>query len=105
MKNKIIAVLILVLLATSSCVVKKQQVGNYENQQGKEVVYDKGKDIYLFWDQVQLQKVDKNVNATDYEKVVKRNVFDALITYGTMGIVSYYSVKITIKESEQKEKE
>ena len=101
MKNKIIVALVFILLASSSCMVQKQQFGNYNNQQGKEVVYDKGKDIYLFWDQVPLQQVDKNMQTPDYEKVVKRNVFDAFVTFGTIGIVSYYTVKIKTKEPEK----
>ncbi|MCB2196415.1 MAG: hypothetical protein KQH79_11195 [Bacteroidetes bacterium] len=105
MKNRSLVVLLLILLATTSCVVKKQQYGNYENQIGKEVVYDKGKEIYLFWDQVPLQKLDKDLDMQNYEKVVKRNVFDTFITYGTIGIVSYYSVKINVKEQEQSDKE
>lgn len=104
MKNKSIIVLVLVLLVNASCMVQEQQFGNYENQEGEEVVYDKGKDIYLFWDQVPLQKVDKNMQTPDYEKVVKRNVFDAFVTFGTMGIVSYYTVKIKTKESEEQNK-
>lgn len=105
MKNKIITIPLLILLLTASCVVQKQQFGDYESQEGKEKIYEKGKDIYLFWDQVPLQRVDKDIDEENYEKVVKRNVFDAFITYGTIGIVSYYSVKIKIKEQDQNGKE
>lgn len=105
MKKIIVTILIVLTLIVSSCVVQKQQYGSYANQQGKEVVYDKGKDIYLFWDQVPLQKLDKDLDMQNYEKVVKRNVFDTFITYGTIGIVSYYSVKIKIKEQDQNDKE
>lgn len=96
-----IILLIVFSIGTISCSVQKEQYGNYANQPGKEIVNIKGKDIYLFWDQIQLQNVEKNVDTKDYEKVVKRNAFDGIITFGTMGIVSFYTVKIKIKQTKE----
>ena len=103
MKNRISILLVLLLFIIESCTIQKEQMGNYNEQPGKEIVYEKGKDIYLFWDQVQLQKVEKNLKTKDYEKIVKRNVFDGIITYGTMGIISFYTVKIKVKETTKKD--
>jgi len=97
----IISTLILLVLL-SSCTVQKEVVGNYNNINGKSRVYEKGKDVYLFWNQVQIQDVEDDLKIVDYEKVTKRTFFDNLIYYGTFGVVSYYSVKIKIKESDKK---
>ncbi len=89
---------IILLSLLFSCAATKTQVGNYNNTEGKTVVYEKGKDIYLFWDKIPLQKVEKKINIKDYEKIAKRNLFDNITYYGTMGIYSSYTVKIITKE-------
>ncbi len=84
-----------------SCKIEKVQVGNYNALEGKSIVYDKGKDIYLFWDQVPLQRLESKIEITDYEKIVKRNLFDNVVYYGSMGIFSFHTVKIVTKSSTQ----
>lgn len=85
--------------------VSKEQVGNYNSIEGNPEVYSKSKDIYLFWDVVPLRRTDKKIKLTDYEKVVKRNFFDNVIYYGTVGIFSFYTVKIKIKKPPEKAEE
>jgi len=82
-------------------VVERVQVGNYNQQEGRAKVYEKSKDIYLFWDRVPMRKTEKNLNLTDYEKIVKRNFFDAVVYYGTLGIFSFYTVEIKTKPSKE----
>jgi len=98
---KIISTLVLFILLTS-CAVQKEQFGNYVNIEGTSRVYEKGKDVYLFWNQVQIQDIEKDLDIENYEKITKRTFFDNLIYYGTFGVVSYYSVKIKIKDSDKK---
>jgi len=98
---KIISTLILFILL-SSCTVQKELVGNYNNTNGKSMVYEKGKDIYLFWNQVQIRDVEEDLKIVDYEKITKRNLFDNVVYYGTFGIVSFYSVKIKVKKTSEK---
>lgn len=87
-----------------SCKVQKEQVGNYSDETGKTIVYEKGKDIYLFWDQITLNKVEDHIEIKNYEKIIKRNIFDNIIYYGTFGVFSFYSVKIKVKEEKAQDK-
>ncbi len=102
LRNYLKVVLVVLMLSTTiSCKVNKEQFGNYETQTGKTVVYDKGKDVYLFWDKISLNKVEDNMQIQDYEKITKRNFFDNIIYYGTFGVFSFYTVKIKVKEDEK----
>ncbi len=99
--KRIIIITLLSLLITFSCTVSKEQVGNYNEMKGNATVYQKSKNFYLFWDLVPVQKIEKDLTITDYEIIIKRNFFDSVIYYGTIGIFSFYDVKIKIKESEE----
>ena len=101
MKQIIIIALLLLTLATS-CTVSRQQVGNYEEMEGKAIIYKTGKDFYLFWDQLPISSVEKKLEITDYEIIKKRRFFETIIYLGTIGIFSYYDIKVYIKESEEK---
>jgi len=103
MRNKLVFSLFFFLFI--SCKVEQVQVGNYNTLEGKLIVYDKGKDIYLFWDKLPLQRLEDNIKISDYEKIVKRNLFDNVIFYGTMGIFSLHTVKIMAKDSTQGKKD
>lgn len=100
-KRKLVIIITLLLLLTStSCVVSKQQVGNYDTEKCKNSQTVKGKDFYLFWNQLPVTKVADNVDAKNYEIVVKRNAFDAIIFYGSIGVFSFYTVKIKTCEKQ-----
>lgn len=98
MKQLKVIILFLGIFMFMSCSAQKEQIGNYENLKGKTITYEKGKNIYLFWDQVQLQNIEKDIKIKDYEKTTRRNVFDNVIYYGTFGMVSFYTVTIKTKE-------
>lgn len=87
-----------VLCFFTSCVVQKEQVGNYNNQEGKSIVHEKGKDFYLFWENISVRKVEDKIEVEDYEKIVRRSFFDNVVFYGTIGIFSFYTVEIKTKE-------
>lgn len=99
-KNLVIALAFVVLLLSTSCVVSKQQVGNYGTEKCKNSQTVKGKDFYLFWDQIPVSKVADNIETKNYEIVVKRNAFDALIFYGSIGIFSFYTVQVKTCEKQ-----
>ena len=106
MRNKLVfSSFVLFLLLFSSCKVEQVQVGNYSALEGKSIVYDKGKDFHLFWDKIPLHRIERNIKITDYEKIVKRNFFDNVIFYGTIGIFSFHTVKIMTKGSTQVKKD
>ncbi len=90
----------LVLIATS-CGVQRVPVGNYEKVDCTPKTLTKGKDLSLFWELIPVRKVEKTVKVTDYEKVVRRDVFDNIIFYGTAGIFSFKSVRIRVKDCEE----
>ena len=96
MNFKILFAVILSLVLVSSCVVSKEQFGNYDSSKYPTETIKKGKDFYLFWDKVPVKRIDKKLNIKDYEKIVRRNIFDVTLYYGTLGIFSFYSVKINV---------
>ncbi|PKP43608.1 MAG: hypothetical protein CVT95_12035, partial [Bacteroidetes bacterium HGW-Bacteroidetes-12] len=100
-RSVIVFVLLFVLLFGSSCSVKKVQVGNYQNIDCKKVVYKEDKDMLLFWNLVHVKKTEKGIKVKDYEKVSRRRFFDNVVFYGTAGILSFYTVKIYVKECDQ----
>ena len=101
MKQILIFTLLSLIIATS-CTVSRQQVGNYEEMEGKATVIKKGKDFYLFWDQLPVQSIEENLEITDYEIIKKRRFLDTVILLGTIGIVSSYDVKVKTKVSNKK---
>ena len=90
---------LLSLIFVTSCTVSRQQVGNYEEIEGKVTVIEKGKDFYLFWDLLPVQTIEENLKITDYEIIKKRRFLDSVILLGTIGIVSSYDVKVKTKVS------
>jgi hypothetical protein len=80
--------------------VSREQFGNYNEMEGNATVYRQDKNFYLFWNLIPVKKIEKELELADYEIVVKRNFFDTIIFYGTIGIFSFYTVKIKIKELE-----
>jgi hypothetical protein len=101
--KQIIITSLLSLIILSSCTVSKEQVGNYNNTEGKTTLYKKDKDFYLFWNLIPVKNIEKNLTITDYEIIYRRSFFDAIIYGGTLGIFSYYNVKIFIKESDEEQ--
>ncbi len=102
MNFKIILAIILSLLLITSCAVTKEQHGNYDSSKYQTETIKKGKDFYLFWDKLPIKRIDKKLDIENYEKVIKRGFFDATIYYGTLGIFSFYSVKIKAPKEDRK---
>ncbi|MFN2127164.1 MAG: hypothetical protein ACK2TU_04830 [Anaerolineales bacterium] len=98
--TRILFFIFLLFLITSSCTVSREQFGNYNEMEGNATVYRQDKNFYLFWNLIPVKKIEKELELADYEIVVKRNFFDTIIFYGTIGIFSFYTVKIKIKELE-----
>jgi hypothetical protein len=101
MKNLTLFLLLTTLLLASSCVVERTQVGTIEPGLLNQKTYKKGKDIYLFWNQLPLQKTERGLDIKNYEIIVKRNLFDVVVTYGTAGIFSFYTVIIKTERTKE----
>jgi len=104
MKKSTTIILLTLFLAffVSSCAVTRQQVGNYNEVECKPKVHKESKDLYLFWDLLPLRNTEKRLKVKNYEIVVKRSFFDNVAFYGTAGIVSFYTVKINIRNCDEK---
>lgn len=99
-KKSPLIIALLLLFVSSSCVVSKQQIGSFDASKCKTTETIKGKDFYLFWNQIKVKKISDDVKQKNYEIVIKRNVFDTFVFYGSIGIFSFYTVKIkTCKET------
>lgn len=90
-------IIILFVFGIVSCKVSQTNIGAFNPEQPSKVQC-KSKDIYLFWDLVQLQSTEEKCKVVNYEKVVKRNLFDNVVYYGTLGIFSFYTVKIKVNK-------
>jgi hypothetical protein len=104
MRQVSLLILLSIIILTSACAVKRVQVGNYDKKEGKATVIAKGKDFYLFWDQIPLKRVEKKIDVNDYEKVSRRKFFDVITFYGTLGIFSFYTVEIYAEKAEHIQK-
>lgn len=103
MKYKITLFFALFALISTSCAVSTVQVGNYADLDCKTQVIAKDKDIALFWELVPIRTVGKDLKLENYEKTTRRTFIDAVIYYGTMGIFSFKTAKIKVKECEENE--
>lgn len=92
-----ITILAVLFFLLNSCVVSRSTYGDFERTDCKTETFVKDKEIYLFWDKLPLQQITIPDTINNYQKVVKRNVFDGLVYYGTMGIISHYTVTYKIK--------
>lgn len=101
MKNKILIFLVVLLMAATSCTVSREQYGKYNKEEHDVKTLVKGKDLYLFWDQLSVSKTEHDVDIKHYEKIVKRGFFDFAVYIGTLGIFSFYSVEIKVPEKKK----
>jgi len=102
MKTKYAIILFLVVINFSSCVVSREQMGNYNSIEGKSKTIRVDQEINLFWDMVPLQKVATKNGLKDYEIIKRRNLFNTITYYGTVGIFSSYKVTIKTKQADIK---
>jgi len=92
--------MILVVVAiTSSCLTTKTNVGSYKETEGKEYVYAKGKQMWLFWGTMPIGRTNVNTPKDgNCQIVTKFNVGDALISGLTGGIITSYTIKVNAKK-------
>jgi hypothetical protein len=79
----------------------KTQVGEYTQQEGKEYVYAKGKQMWLFWGLIPIGRTSVATPPDgNCEVITKFRFVDALISTVTAGIVTSYSIKVKAKKIE-----
>lgn len=103
MKYKITLLLALLTLFSTSCAVSTVQQGNYADMDCDTKVVAKDKEIALFWELVPIRTVGKDLKLENFEKTTRRTFIDAVIYYGTMGIFSFKTAKIKVKECDENE--
>ncbi len=103
MKQTIIILLAFTTLLLTSCAVKTTHVGNYNEVDCKPKVIIDEKEIHLFWNMLPVRTIDKKIKAESYEKTSKRSFFDTVVYYGTLGIFSFNTVKVKVKDCEPSE--
>jgi hypothetical protein len=102
MRIRILILSLAGLFLIGSCTVSKEQFGTYDDSKYKTITYKEGRELYLFWNQLPIKRLDKRIKHENYEKITKRKPFDAIVFYGTIGIFSFYSVKINIPDINDK---
>lgn len=103
MKRTITIILAIITLLSTSCAVSTVQVGNYNEIDCKPKVLTKEKEIHLFWEMLPVRTMDKKLKLDNYEKDTRRTFFDTVIYYGTIGIFSFHTVKIKVKDCDQEQ--
>jgi len=79
----------------------KTSVGKFIETPGKEYVYDKGKQMWLFWGLVPIGRTNVNTpNDGNCEIITRFRITDVLISGITLGIVTSYSIKVKAKKQE-----
>ncbi len=99
-KNFTLIALLTLTMAISlqSCMMTKTQVGNYNQQQGEEYTYAKGKQFWVLWGYIPVGRTSVNTPSSgDCEVITKINVGDALINGLTGGLITSYTIKIKAK--------
>lgn len=97
----ILIVSITVIALSASCTVERKIVGDYDTSK-RSVIYERSHDFYFFWEMVQTRNAEDFVTIKNYEKVTKRTPFDVVMYYGTLGLLSPYTVEFRVmKDSEE----
>jgi hypothetical protein len=85
----------------SSCMTTKTSVGSFNEEEGKEYVYDRGKQMWLFWGLLPIGRTDLSTPSDGTCEIVTKFKFtDVLISSLTGGLVTSYSIKVKDKKQD-----
>jgi hypothetical protein len=88
-----------ILLFSTSCLTTKTNVGMYQQKQGTEQTFEKGKQLWLFWGLVPLGRTNvATPQDGDCQVVTKFKFTDVLISGLTGGILYSYSIEVKVKK-------
>ncbi len=88
-----------IIFSLGSCMTTKTQVGAFQETQGKEYTYAKGKQMWLFWGIVPVGRTSVNTPSDGHCEIVTRyTISDILITGFTGGLLKTYSIKVVAKK-------
>jgi hypothetical protein len=87
------------LLFSTSCLTTKTNVGMYQQKQGTEQTFEKGKQLWLFWGLIPLGRTSVSTPSDgDCQVVTKFKFSDVLISGLTGGILYSYSIEVKVKK-------
>ncbi len=92
--KRITTIISILIILTSSCVVSKNNVGKFNPSECTQIEKIKDKNFYLFWNKVTINNIEKKIPYKSYEITKKRNAFDGIVFYGTLGICSFYTMQV-----------
>jgi hypothetical protein len=101
-KKHFLPLVLMIALASSlsSCMTTKTSVGAYQEIQGSEYTYAKGKQLWLFWGILPLGRTDVRTPIDGNCQVVTKFTFlDFLVSGLTGGLVASYSIKVKAKRA------
>ena len=97
--RKIISLLVLLIVITTSCFVTKTNVGRYADLEGKPYTYAKGKQVTLFWGLIPMGYTDVRTPPDgNCQIITKFNFGDLLVDLITGGIVNIHTIKVKAKQ-------
>ena len=101
MKKSAILLVLSVLMFLPSCMTTNTNVKNYDDLDGQEYYYAKGKQNYLFWGLLPLGKPNIQVPEDEPCQIRTTTTFvDGLVSDLTIGIFSMQSVRILTKRQQ-----
>lgn len=89
---------VFIVLLGSSCVVSNVSYGNYEQMECDQHQVIKDKNVYLFWHMVKVNETKLPNELQDYKVEKNMNLYDIVVTAGTLGLFSTETVKIKVKD-------
>ncbi|MBQ7388572.1 MAG: hypothetical protein IJW01_04310 [Paludibacteraceae bacterium] len=106
MNNKILIIALLMALILPSCMTTRTSVGSYRETEGKQYVYSRGKQCYLFWGLLPLGRTRVATPASGNCEVRTRyNFWDALVSTITGGIFQMQTIRVYAKKQKQQDQE
>ncbi|PCJ80151.1 MAG: hypothetical protein COA49_09200 [Bacteroidetes bacterium] len=98
-KIQILSIVLLSSMVMSSCMTTKTSIGSFNEDEGKEYVYDSGKQMWLFWGLLPIGRTDVSTPVDgSCEVITKFRFTDVLISGLTGGIVTSYTIKVKDKK-------
>jgi hypothetical protein len=99
MKNYVYATLFSLLFVLPSCMTTSTTVGTFTEDPGREYVYAKGKQLWLFWGLMPLGRTDVSTPSDGNCEVSSQYALGDFIISGlTCGILSSRTIKVKDKK-------
>ena len=99
MRKYLLTVIALLMISLSSCTVQRYVIGDGPvNKDEVKSVYSSDRNLYLIYGLIPLNKTNPRIPANgNYQIKTCHNVFDALISGITCGIITSRTTKILVK--------